>query len=174
VRVRATCAAVTVMSESPAEPLADVIARLQERLRPHAKAPVTATRKATDTPPPNGVRDGYGEANTLSSRGRGGRYPNTYRPRAQDFAGMDAATTRPSYGGVKPANGIRVTSKATRFVSGVTPEKAKAIGEDNGYRAWVTARTNTERDAGDVLPASGAHYPADVSPKGNLSPSPRY
>jgi hypothetical protein len=137
-------------------------------LRPHAQSsPVTARRLATDTQPPAGVRDGYGRRNTLSGRKQGGRYPNTYRPRAADFANNPVpATARSSAPNVARTNGIRVagyTSLAT----------ARALGDDNAQRMWSSARGNLQRDAGDVLPV-GSMYPRDISPKGRLAPSARY
>jgi hypothetical protein len=152
-----------------------LIDALAVSLRPHAASPVEARRKVTDSTPPANVGEGYGKPNTLSSRRRGGRYPNTYRPRAKDFAGMGPVTTRPAYGSVKPANGERITrpaygngKPASRDV-----EAARAAASDNGYRAWVSARGNLARDAGDVLPA-GEMYPRKVTRRGNLGPSPRY
>ena len=154
------------MSESTA----DIIARLSMRLQPHAASPVTVRRLASDSPPPAGVRDGYGKPNTLSSRRRGGRYPNTYRPNARDFAGsamVTPPTMRPSSDGdVKPAGGIRLGDDKSL-------EAARSLGEDNGYRAWTSARVNVARDAGDVLPA-GTSYPSGRTRSGNLSPSARY
>lgn len=152
------------MSESTAE----IIARLQVALRPHAQAsPVTARRLATDSPPPTGVRDGYGRRNTLSGRKQGGRYPNTYKPRAADLANNPVpATARPSAPNVTRANGIRVagyTSLAT----------ARALGDDNAQRSWSSARGNLQRDAGDPI-GTGESYPRDISRTGRLAPSARY
>jgi hypothetical protein len=128
------------------EPLADVIARMQARYRPHAASPVRATRKPTDTPPPAGLESGYGAANSLSSRRRGGTYPNTYRPGAKDYAGMaevSPPTTRPAYGSVKPSGGIRVTRN-------MPLEPARATGEDNGFRMRAQVRRNTAEAAGEM------------------------
>jgi hypothetical protein len=83
---------------------------------------------------------------------------------------MDAPTTRPAYGSVKPSNGIRV-AKDTRAANGLPLDKARAAGEDNEYRAWASARGNLARDAGDVIEPA---YPAGRSKYGRLSPSPRY
>lgn len=147
--------------------LSALIANLQVTMRPHAASPVSARRKDTDqaTGRANGtVTDGYGKANSLSSRDRGGTYPNTYRPTAKDFAGMTPATTRPAYGSVKPAGGIRLGDDRSL-------EAARAMGEDNGYRAWAAARTNLVRDAGDV---TSPMYPTGRTRAGNLAPSARY
>ena len=148
------------------EPLADVIARLQERMRPHAVSPITAARKPTDSSPPGGVRDGYGTRKNTNANRRNGGGSCYYRPRAADYAGSLPATTRPSAPNVTCVNGIKVAGM-------VNVQDARVIGEDNGYRQWSAARGNLARDAGDVLPA-GTHYPNGLSRRGNLSPSPRY
>jgi hypothetical protein len=150
-----------------AEPLADVIARMQDRYRPHAVSPATATRKPGDTPPPAGVRNGYGTRRNTNANRRNGGGSVFYRPRADYYAGNPVpATARPTAPGVNPVHGIRVTG----FTN---VQDARVIGTDNGYRGWVTARANTERDAGDYLPL-GSHYPRDLSARGNLAPTPRY
>lgn len=154
---------------------ADVIARMQTRYGMHAASPVTARRKVTDTSSGRANANqtsGYGAANSLSSRRRGGKYPNTYQPRAKDFAGMDAPTTRPAYGSVKPTNGIRVTPASRIHTTGGTPlNVARAAGEDNEYRAYVAAVTNLSRDAGDTV---SPMYPVGRSDRGRLAPNPRY
>lgn len=144
------------------EPASDIIARLQERMRPHAVAPVTVRRKDTDTAHGRAgavATPGYGEASTLSSRSRGGKYPNTYRPRAEDFAGELPATTRPAYGNVKPAGGRKIAGPATvkrngRRVPGKALLQARADSENEGMRAEVTRRHNLALAAGE-LPAPG-------------------
>jgi hypothetical protein len=170
------------------EPLAEVIARLQERMRPHAVSPVTATRKATDTTVAmtggpsgdrgsvlDGTRLGTGRrprVNTNANRRNGGRYGGTFRPNAAHFAGNPvpamARTTAPA---VTPSHGIRVAG--TRVAPGVTLAEAEAAGTDGGYRGWASARQNLARDAGDVLDA-GESYPTGTTASGRLSPSPRY
>jgi hypothetical protein len=155
-------AAVTVMSD-----LQSRIDALAARMRPHAVSPVAVTRKATDTSPPAGVRAGYGRRNTLSGRKQGGRYPNTYRPRAADFANNPVpVTARSSAPNVARTNGIRVagyTSLAT----------ARAMGDDNAQRQWSSARGNLKRDAGDAT-ETGESYPRGISRTGKLAPSARY
>jgi hypothetical protein len=144
------------------ESTADIIARLQGRLLPRAASPVTVTRKDTDVSSgrANAAQTpGYGAANSLSSRKRGGEYPNTYRPRAKDFAGMLPATTRPAYGGVNPAGGIRINGPATvvrkgERVPSASLIQARANGEDNGMRAEVTRRHNLALASGE-MPAPG-------------------
>lgn len=149
------------------ESTADIITRMQARYA----GTLTARRKSTDTS--NGRANasqtsGYGEANSLSSRRRGGIYPNTYRPRAKDFAGMDAPTTRPTYGSVKPSSGIPVTRPAygSARLSRKALESARATGEDGEYRAWVRERQNTARDAGET---ASPMYPAGRNERGNLT-----
>jgi hypothetical protein len=148
------------------ERLSAIMARLEDRLRPHAASPVTARRKATDTPAPNGLAANYGWHRNTNMRTADGGVSPTYKPRAADYAGSipNARATAPD---VVKVNGIRV-------VGTMTPENARATGEDNARRGWVTARGNLERDAGDVLPDAGAHYPSRVTPRGNLGPSARY
>ncbi len=153
-----------------AEPIADVIARLEQALLPRVKGtmPVTARRKPTDTPAPGGTGERYPHAGTLDSRKRGGSHPATYRPTAAELA-MNAtpATARLPYeGSVKPTGGIKLTGN-------MTPEDARAKAETDARRAWVTTRANIERDAGDTLGA-GERYPRYVTPKGNLGPSATY
>jgi hypothetical protein len=149
------------------EPLAEVIARLQERMRPHAVSPVTATRKATDTTVAmtggpsgdrgsvlDGTRLGTGRrprVNTNANRRNGGRYGGTFRPNAAHFAG----------------NPVPAMARTT------APAEAEAAGTDGGYRGWASARQNLARDAGDVLDA-GESYPTGTTASGRLSPSPRY
>jgi hypothetical protein len=146
--------------------LTAAIERMAGHYRPHAASPVTARRKASDTAAPAGVSERMPNRarNTMAGRKQGARFPGTYKPRAADYAGMDAPTTRPAYGSVKPSGGRRI---------GINAEQAHADGENASRAAWVTARANIERESGDVLPA-GAHYPRHVTRKGNLGPSARY
>lgn len=149
------------------DPIADSIARLQARYRPHAASPVTTRRKPSDSPPPAGTgeRMPNRSRNTMANRAAGARYPSTYRPRAADFAGMLPATTRPAYGSVKPASQRRIGLGGT--------EQARADGENAARSAWVAARENTALAAGDIL-SVGAHYPSKITRGGNLGPSARY
>jgi hypothetical protein len=156
--------------------LQDRIDALTARMRPHAASPVTATRRATDSAPPAGVRDGYGTPNSLSSRRRGGRYPNTYRMRAADYAGNASGmlrnpVLRPTAPNVTRTNGLRVARDRT--MGGMSPATAKAMGEDNGRRMWSSARGNLQRDAGDAI-GTGESYPRGISRTGRLAPSARY
>jgi len=131
------------MSESTA----DVIARMQTRYGMRAASPVTARRKASDASSGRAnASNGHGHyphANSLSSTRRGGRYPNTYRPWAKDYAGMDAPTSRPAWGSVKPVNGIRLGDNMTLAL-------ARAAGEDNGMRAEVARRHNLALSTGEM------------------------
>jgi hypothetical protein len=172
------------------EPLADVIARMQDRYRPHAQAsPVTATRKATDsatamTGGPSGDRGSVlagapmqpptrpRRVNTNANRRNGGKYGGTFQPTAAHFAGNPIpAMARATAPDVMPTHGARVAG--TRVAAGVTLSEAEASGADGGYRAWQAARQNLARDAGDILP-TGESYPTGITASGRLSPSPRY
>jgi hypothetical protein len=166
------------------EPLADVIARMQDRYRPHAVPPVTATRKTTDaatamTGGPSGDRGSVlagapmqpptrpRRVNTNANRRNGGKYGGTFRPTVAHFVGNPVpATERATAPDVMPSHGTRVAGR-TNF------EDAQVIGIDGGYRAWAIARQNLARDAGDILP-TGESYPTGVTASGRLSPSPRY
>lgn len=156
------------MSESTA----DIIARLSMRLQPHAASPVTASRKDTDTPPPAGVREGYGTRRSTMANRRNGGASVYYRPRAADYAGRLPATTVPSAPSVKPAsNGTRVARD--RIAAGMPLDDARVTGTDNGYRQWCAARANLQRDAGDDI-GTGESYPREITARGNLGPSARY
>lgn len=147
--------------------IADSIARLQERYRPHAVSPVTVRRKPTDSPPPAGTGERMPDraASTMANRAMGARYPGTYKPRAEDFAGMLPATTRPAYGSVTPASHRRIGLGGA--------EQARADGENQSRSEWVAAREGVALAAGEVLPV-GAHYPRYITRKGNLGPQARY
>ena len=129
------------MSESTA----DVIARLQARYRPRAASPVTVRRRPSDvsTGRANGAQtSGYGRPNSLSSRRRGGKFPNTYRPGASDYAGMDAPTTRPAWGSVKPAGGRKIID-GNRALTG-------AASQDQYARDRERARYNLAVATGEM------------------------
>jgi hypothetical protein len=147
------------------ESTADIIARLQERLRPHAvSAPVTVRRLATDSHAPTGADDYGTRKNTTANRRNGGR-SMYYRPKAEDFAGSLPATARPAYGSVKPAGGRKIANGDL--------EQTRADSENDAVRGWVSARQNLMRDAGDILPA-GSTYPRGMTRSGNLAPQARY
>lgn len=150
--------------------MADVIARLTAALQPRVRgtSPVVARRKDSDTRAPGGTGERYPHAGTLDSRKRGGTHPATYRPTVAEIAAnpVPATARLPFEGSVKPAGGIKLTGN-------MTVEDARATGESTARRAWVTARANIEREAGDVLGA-GERYPRRLTEMGNLGPSPVY
>lgn len=165
------------------ESTADIITRLQERMRPHAVSPATVTRKPTDTATAmtggpsgdrgavlDGTRPGTGRhprVNTNANKRGGGRYPGTFRVTAEYLAGSPVqATERATAPAVTPSHGTRVAGRTTLA-------QAEAIGTDGGYRAWVRARANLTRDTGEV-PATGESYPRGTFPSGSLSPSARF
>lgn len=153
------------------------IAAMQSHYRAAGRAPVTATRKATDTDQPvnggtsgdrgsvlAGTREGHGSrprVNTMANRRNGGS-ACFYRPDAEYLAGGGPATTRPASGRVKPTGGRKVNGD--RGAAG-------AASTDQSYREWAAKRAGLARDAGDVLPR-GASYPASVTGSGNLYPRP--
>ncbi|HEY1705637.1 MAG TPA: hypothetical protein VGG75_38620 [Trebonia sp.] len=161
--------------------LAESIARLDTLLRT-GTAP--ARSKRGDTPEPAGGDRG----NVLAGTARGGngrvRRRNTnanrrngggsvyYRPDAAYFAGNPIpATARVSAPHITPVAGIKVAVDPS--APGYRAGDARAIGTDNGYRAWVSARGNLTRDAGDI-PGGGESYPSGISKRGNLAPTARY
>lgn len=175
-----------------AESTADILARLRTAYHLHAvSAPATVTRKPSDTPAPTAGDRGSAlkgaprqsaitpnsyPAQRIKRPGTGG--PSTFRPNAEYLAGGLPATTVPSAPSVKPVSGRRIDGPATvirkkRRVPSDALLRARANSEDNGYRAWMAARTNLERDAGDVLPA-GSHYPVGRTASGRLARSARY
>jgi hypothetical protein len=141
------------------ESTADIIARMQERLRPHAvSTPATVRRLATDSHAPAGADDYGTRKNTMANRRNGGR-SMFYRPKAEDFAGSLPATTIPASGRVKPGGG--------RKISNGDAEQARADSADQAYRDWTMQRTNLVTDTGDAWPAM---YPGDVSADGRILP----
>jgi hypothetical protein len=154
------------MSESTA----DIIARMQARMRSRAASPATVRKLVTDTSSGRanaGVpTSGYGAANSLSSRRRGGKYPQAYRPRAEDYAGMDPVTARPAFGSVKPSGGRKIAGAATvtrrgKRVPSVPLLQARADSENEGMRQEVTRRYNLALDAGEIpAPGIGKSTPA--------------
>lgn len=166
------------------ETTADILARMHKRYPgtvTFAASPVTARRKRGDSPAPatgdsgsalQGTREAYGShpMQRIKRPGTGG--PARFRPNAKFFAGALPATTVPNAPRMTPVSGRRIDGPATvmrkgRRVPSDALLQARANSADAGVRAWVAARTNTERDAGDVLPA-GSHYP------GGRRRSPRY
>ena len=146
----------------------DALARLTEALTVRTRA-VSAPafratrRKVTDTPPPNGLAEGYGtRKNTNANRknGGGGCY---YKPRAKDFAGDLPATVRPSSEGrVKPTTGRKINGPATVTKNGKRRPseailKAKADSDSEGMRTEVSAQNSFARAVGE-LPIPGITY----------------
>jgi hypothetical protein len=124
--------------------LSALAARLQGHYRPHAASPVTARRKSTDTPAPNGLAEGYGKPGTLSSRRRGGRYPNTFKPGAAYYAGNAVpATARATAPAVKPSGGRKLID-GNRALTGAT-------SQDQFARDRERARYNLAIATGEPL-----------------------
>lgn len=144
------------------EDLPAIIDRLTRRLTP-GSAPVM--RKATDSKPPNGVREGYGtrvntNASAKSLRGNRPPYAGHYRPRS-GFAGqLPPATELPSWEGrVNPTPGRRFSGSATVTREGKREPsaallQAKANSESAGYRAVVSEQSSFAIAAGE-LPLPG-------------------
>ena len=155
----------------------DALARLTEALtvRTHAvSVPAfrATRRKVTDTPPPNGLAEGYGtRKNTNANRrnGGGGLY---YKPRAADFAGDIPATMRPSAEGrVKPTTGRKISGAATVTKNGKRRPseailKAKADSDSEGMRTEVSAQASFARSVGE-LPIPGIAYGRGSKPHGH-------
>ncbi len=94
--------------------------------RTRVSDPVTCHRKATDTPAPNGLADGYGYApNTNDNRKRGARTGGRFRPTVEYWAGNPVPATARVSATVAPRGGMpqkaprrTVSSKSRKYFPG--------------------------------------------------------
>jgi hypothetical protein len=152
------------------EPIADILARLQESMRPHAANPVTARRKVTDTPPPNDLAAGYGtRKNTMANVKNGGH--GVERDKRLGKLAYDAVpvTARPDFdASVHPSGNRRIAGPATvtrvnadtgqiERVASAALESARASGAHEGMRMQLRAQQNLAIAAGE-MPGRGIHF----------------